>query len=119
MEKSANKRWKESGSTLTFKEWIDRENKKNQEFEGNFIPFQGETKVNQVGSNLVSSDSVGSDSIKRTIDEAKQDLIDASGYKVETNKSNVLGLNKGVLVFSTLLIVGSLSFYFYQKYKKK
>ena len=46
MEKSANKRWKESGSTLTFKEWIDRENKKNQEFEGNFIPFQGETKVN-------------------------------------------------------------------------
>jgi hypothetical protein len=109
MEKSANKRWKESGSTLTFKEWIDRENKKNQEFEGNFIPFQGETKVNQVGS----------DSIKKTIDEAKQDLIDASGYKVETNKSNVLGLNKGVLVFSTLLIVGSLSFYFYQKYKKK
>jgi hypothetical protein len=109
MEKSANKRWKESGSTLSFKEWIDRENKKNQEFDGNFIPFQGETKVN----------SVGSDSIKRTIDEAKQDLIDASGYKVETNKSNVLGLNKGVLVFSTLLIVGSLSFYFYQKYKKK
>ena len=109
MEKSANKRWKESGSTLTFKEWIDRENKKNQEFEGNFIPFQGETKVN----------SVGSDSIKKTIDEAKQDLIDASGYKVETDKSNILGLNKGVLVFSTLLIVGSLSFYFYQKYKKK
>jgi hypothetical protein len=114
MEKSANKRWKESGSTLTFKEWIDRENKKNQEFEGNFIPFQGETKVNQV-----VSDSLGSDSIKRTIDEAKQDLIDASGYKVETDKSNILGLNKGVLVFSTLLIVGSLSFYFYQKYKKK
>jgi hypothetical protein len=109
MEKSANKRWKESGSTLTFKEWIDRENKKNQEFEGNFIPFQGEKKVNQVGS----------DSIKKTIDQAKQDLIDASGYKVETDKSNVLGLNKGVLVFSTLLIVGSLSFYFYQKYKKK
>lgn len=109
MEKSANKRWKESGSSLTFKEWIDRENKKNESFDGNFIPFQGETKVN----------SVGSDSIKQTIDQAKQDLIDASGYKVEANKSNVLGLNKGVLVFSTLLIVGSLSFYFYQKYKKK
>ena len=112
MEKSANKRWKESGSTLTFKEWIDRENKKNQEFEGNFIPFHEEVKE-------VKLNSVGSDSIKKTIDEAKQDLIDASGYKVETNKSNVLGLNKGVLVFSTLLIVGSLSFYFYQKYKKK
>jgi hypothetical protein len=109
MEKSANKRWKESGSTLTFKEWIDRENKKNQEFDGNFIPFEGEKKLN----------SIGSDSIKKTIDQAKQDLIDASGYKVQTNNSNVLGLNKGVLLFSTLLIVGSLSFYFYQKYKKK
>jgi hypothetical protein len=109
MEKSANKRWKESGSTLTFKEWIDRENKKNMEFDGNFIPFKEERKVN----------SLGSDSIKQTIDTAKQDLIDASGYKVVTNKDNVLGLNKGVLLFSTLLIVGSLSFYFYQKYKKK
>jgi hypothetical protein len=109
MEKSANKRWKESGSTLTFKEWIDRENKKNEPFDGNFIPFEGETKVN----------SVGSDSIKQTIEAAKQDLIDASGYKSTPSSSNVLGLNKGVLVFSTLLIVGSLTYYFYQKYKKK
>lgn len=109
MEKSANKRWKESGSTLTFKEWIDRENKKNEPFEGDFIPFQGETKLN----------SVGSDSIKKVIDAAKQDLVEASGYKTATNSSNVLGLNKGVLVFSTLLIVGSLSFYLYSKYKKK
>jgi hypothetical protein len=109
MEKSANKRWKESGSTLTFKEWIDRENKKNEPFDGNFIPFEGETKVN----------SVGSDSIKQTIEAAKQDLIDASGYKSTLSSSNVLGLNKGVLVFSTLLIVGSLTYYFYQKYKKK
>lgn len=109
MEKSANKRWKESGSTLTFKEWIDRENKKNEPFDGDFIPFQGDTKVN----------SVGSDSIKQTIEAAKQDLIDASGYKSAPSTSNVLGLNKDVLVFSTLLIVGSLSYYFYQKYKKK
>jgi len=109
MEKSANKRWKESGSTLTFKEWIDRENKKNAPFEGDFIPFKEETKVN----------AVGGDSIRQTIDAAKQDLIDASGYKIEADKSNILGLNKGVLVFSTLLIVGSLSFYFYKKYKKK
>jgi hypothetical protein len=113
MEKSANKRWKESGSTLTFKEWIDRENKKKEEFNGNFIPFVQEKKSVELRNSL------GSDSIKQTIDQAKQDLIDASGYKVEVNKSNVLGLNKGVLVFSTLLIVGSLSFYFYQKYKKK
>jgi hypothetical protein len=116
MEKSANKRWKESGSTLTFKEWIDRENKKSQAFEGSFIPFQGETKLN----------SLGSDSIKQTIDEAKQsmadakqDLIDASGYKTTKDNNTVFGLNKGVLIFSGLLIVGSLAYLFYTKSKKK
>lgn len=109
MEKSANKRWKESGSTLSFKEWIDRENKKNEPFEGEFIPFKEETKVN----------AIGDDSIKQTIDEAKKDLVEASGYKSEASSQNILGLNKGVLVFSTLLIVGSLSIYLYSKYKKK
>jgi len=108
MEKSANKRWKESGSTLSFKDWIDRENKKNEPFDGELIPFK-ETKLN----------SVGSDSIKATIDEAKQDLIESSGFKSEVSNKNIFGINKGVLVFSTLLIVGSLSFYLYQKYKKK
>ena len=109
MEKSANKRWKESGSTLTIKEWIDRENKKNEPFDGEFIPYKENQMVN----------AIGSDSIQQTINAAKQDLIDASGYKSAPSTSNVLGLNKGVLVFSTLLIVGSLSYYFYQKYKKK
>ena len=116
MEKSANKRWKESGSTLTFKEWIDRENKKSQSFDGSFIPFQSETKVN----------SVGSDSIKQTIDEAKQSMADAkqelivaSGYKTTKDNTTVFGLNKGVLIFSGLLIVGSLAYLFYTKSKKK
>jgi hypothetical protein len=57
--------------------------------------------------------------IDDTISEAKQELTDASGYKSKSDSSNVLGLNKGVLVFSTLLIVGSISFYLYSKYKKK
>ena len=109
MEKSANKRWKESGSTLSFKEWIDRENKKNEPFNVDFIPYKEEEKLN----------AVGSDSIQKTIEEAKAELIKSSGYKSEADKNNVLGLNKGVLVFSTLLIVGSLSFYLYSKYKKK
>jgi len=112
MEKSANKRWKESGSTLTFKDWIDRENKKNESFSGNFIPFaeEGISAVPNISFKEVIDD---------TINEAKQDLSDASGYKATSNSSNVLGLNKGVLVFSTLLIVGSISFYLYSKYKKK
>lgn len=111
MEKSANKRWKESGSTLTFKEWIDRENKKNESFSGNFIPFAEE--------GILKKDTSFKQIIDDTINEAKQDLSDASGYKSTSSSSNVLGLNKNVLVFSTLLIVGSISFYLYSKYKKK
>ena len=56
MEKSANKRWKESGSTLTFKEWIDRENKK-KEPEGNFIPFISEP-INTASITSSTIDSV-------------------------------------------------------------
>ena len=108
MEKSANKRWKESGSTLTFKEWIDRENKKNNSFDGDFIPYK----------NAIGIDSVSSDSIQQTIDVANKDLIDASGYKTSANSANVFGLNQGVLIFSGLLILGSLTYYFYKSKKK-
>ena len=108
MEKSANKKWKESGSTLTFKEWIDRENKKNNSFDGDFIPYK----------NAIGVDPINVDSIQQTINEANKDLIDTSGYKTSANTSNVFGLNQGVLVFSVLLIAGSLTYYFYKSKKK-
>ena len=108
MEKSANKRWKESGSTLSFKDWIDRENKK-KEFEGNFIPF------------IPEPSSTVKDVINTTLNRSKEEISLAAGYKTaeqaDTNK--VLGLDKRILVFSTLLIVVSVTYYFYQKLKKK
>jgi hypothetical protein len=110
MEKSANKRWKESGSTLTFKEWIDRENKKNNSFEGDFIPYKN--------ANASGLEPIGDNSVQQTINQANQELIDASGYKTNANKANVFGLNQGVLIFSGLLIVGSLTYYFYKNKKK-
>ena len=66
MEKSANKKWKESGSTLTFKEWIDRENKKNGSSEqGTFIPFDG----------VPSPDT---SSINDTLRQAENDILVAN-----------------------------------------
>jgi hypothetical protein len=108
MEKSANKRWKESGSTVSFKEWIDRENKK-KEPEGNFIPFIPEP-MNTVDS-----------TIQDVLNREKQYISKTAGYKSpdEADKYKVLGLDSRILIFSTLLIVGSVSFYFYQKLKKK
>ena len=106
MEKSANKRWKESRSTLTFKEWIDRENKKNQSVESTFIPFDG-------------IPALDTSTINNTLEQAQQDILVASGYKDKPSNTTVFGLDKNILIFSTLLIVGSVGFYFYKKSVKK
>jgi len=92
MEKSANKLWRESGSTLSFKEWIDRENQKKEEVKANFI---------------------GEDLVNKTLNNSSQN---SSG---ELNTKSVLGLNKGVVILSSLLIVGSLSYYFYMRLKNR
>jgi hypothetical protein len=115
MEKSANKRWKESGSTLSFKEWIERENRKNEPEEVNFLPFVGDTLYQQIKKPIDSS------IIEKTIQEAKDDLVKTSGYKTISNEksSTIFGLDKNILLFSSILIAGSLGFYFYSKYKKK
>jgi hypothetical protein len=91
MEKSANKLWRESGSTLSFKEWIDRENQKKESVVANFI---------------------GEDLVDKTLNNTPQN----SG---ELNTKSVLGLNKGVVILSSLLIVGSLSYYFYMRLKNR
>jgi len=114
MEKSANKRWKESGSTLSFKEWIERENRKNEPEEVNFLPFVGDTTI-------ASPLKVDTSIIEKTIQEAKDDLVKTSGYKTisDEKSSTIFGLDKNILLFSTILIAGSVGFYFYSKYKKK
>jgi hypothetical protein len=102
MEKSANKRWKESGTTLSFKDWIDIENKK-EESKKNYLSF---------------SVPKPSDFLKDTIAQNKESVV-TSQYKPEEDKTNVLGLDRNVLVFSGLIIVGALGFYFYKKLNKK
>jgi len=106
MEKSANKRWKESKSTLTFKEWNDRENKKNESVHSTFIPFDGIPTQN-------------TSSIDSTLQEAQKDILVASGFKDQPNTTKVFGLDKNILIFSAILVVGSVGFYFYLKSKKK
>ena len=100
MEKSANKRWKESGSTLTFKEWIDRENKK-EESGKNFASFSATNPQ---------------DYIKDTLKNAETQL---SNPQTQEDTSSVLGLNKSVLVFSGMIIVGAIGIYYFTKLKKK
>ena len=104
-KKSANKQWKESNTTLSFKEWIDRENKKKAENQqGNFLPFN---------SGLPSS------VITDTLNRSKEDVNKIAGYKPDATNQTVFGLDKKILVFSGILIVGAVSIYFYQKLKNK
>jgi hypothetical protein len=100
MQKSANKRWKESGTSLSFKEWIDRENKKNEPPKASFLPF--ESNINEQVS----------DTIRTQIDEVR-------GIKRNEKGTKTLGIDNGILIFSGLLIAGSLGFYFYKKLKDK
>lgn len=93
-EKSANQLWKESGTTLSFKNWIEREKQK-----GMLIP------------NKLINDSIAS--IKASvgiIDNDNQSLPLA-----KTNSNTVLGLNKWVLISSVLVIAGAIGYNIYKK----
>jgi hypothetical protein len=107
LEKSANKKWKESGSSLSFKEWIDRENKK-KESEGNFIPFVSEPQ------------NVAKQVIDTTLSQSKSQIEKTVGYKTpdKADKTKFLGLDKRILFLSPVIVVGAVGFYLYKKSRK-
>jgi hypothetical protein len=100
MIKSANQLWRESHSTLSFKEWLNREKEKYANFNGeggSFIPnFKLQNKITE------------------TLDEIKRD----TGFKTDTSKNKVFGLDKRVFIVAGVLIVGAIGFRIYLKYKK-
>ena len=94
MAKSANQLWKESGTTLPFKKWIEREKEK--------FSYQS------------NNDFVNVDGLK----------LDTSGLKVNLpsssakSSSSVFGLSAPVLIVSGLLVATAVGIYFYRKAKK-
>ena len=90
---SANQQYKLSGSTLPFKDWLNREKEK-----GEVIPKSGVSDVLEdalLNSNLT--------------DEYDVEL------KKEDKKSTVLGLSKPILMLSVLVIVGAVAYKYYYK----
>lgn len=106
MEKSANKRWKESGTTLSFKEWIERDNLKKD----SFINFD---------SGLPDPSPI-SDTAKNILEEQKKSIEQTIGLKNPDSIDNttIFGLDKKVLMFSGLVISASLVYFFYGRIKK-
>jgi len=103
MEKSANKKWKESGSTLSFKEWINRENKKKDSLKSNFLSFNS-NEENQA----------------QIADKIREDIQNSEdmGGVIQEDKTKFLGLDKSIFLFAGLLLVGSLGYFFYNRAKR-
>lgn len=103
--KSANQRWKESGTNLSFISWIDLENKRKKNF----------YKVD--AAKVTTNADIVQKSIQDSILAQKAGIASSTGYKTKAS-TDVLGLNRNILIFSTLVIASSLTYYFYKKNKK-
>ena len=86
--KSKNQLWKESNTSLSFKDWMDREIKK-----GNFVPKEqlSADGVPALGDNLT--------------DMTKFESILGMNQTKTIDKSKVFGLSKTLLIGSVVLIV--------------
>jgi len=89
---SANQQYKLSGSTLPFKDWLNREKEK-----GEVIPKSGVSDVIEDALLLEDNSSAG-------VEPKKEDKT-----------STVLGLSKPILIISGLMIVGAIAYKYYYK----
>ena len=94
MEKSFNQKWKESGTTLSYKEWRIREDEKMASFDG-VLP------------------SPTTDNIQN----AMKELQTQGGYKTELSNKTVFGINKYLLIIGGVVIVGAIGYQIYKKNK--
>lgn len=92
--KSANQLFKESGSSLSFKTWVEREKDK-----GTFMYANGlQSKVN----------TIIADNIESSTNETEAGLVP---------KNEVFGINKFVLLGLGLVVVAAIGYSFFKKRK--
>lgn len=85
IEKSANQLWKESRTTLSFKDWLNREKTK-------FMNFNG------------SSTIISNRPLNQTIEGTIGDIRSRVGYKQGSEGKTTFGVSNWILV--TILLVG-------------
>jgi len=95
--KSANQLWKESGSTLSFKEWLQREKDK-----GRFLPNKQLVEFNSFNS-------------EKELTENQQIIQDTLKAKKDISVPQKVGLDKIVIILSLGLILGAISYRIYKK----
>lgn len=99
MEKSYNQRYKESGTTLTYKEWRRREDEKMSSFNGIESPYKS------------LKDSIG-------FQQTKQQMLEQGGYKSKESGKTVLGIRNSVFIVAGLIVAASIGYVIYKKVKK-
>jgi hypothetical protein len=116
-KKSANQLWKESNTTLTFKNWLEREKEK-----GQFIPnkkFKGIDGVNtnEIDKVLEEANSKAVDTLGLDSDKFEKQIGINNNISISRNQNKFIGLNKWLLIGSLVLIGGAVVYKIY--YKKK
>jgi len=100
IEKSANQLWRESGTTLSFKDWLNREKKK-------YVNFNGNQNVMMVNRPL-------NNQIKDTLSSIRESV----GYKKESENKTVFGLNKTIIIVLGIGLVAFATYKFIKVIKK-
>lgn len=109
--KSKNQLWKESGTTLRFKDWLEREAMKGT------IPPK-EHLLNVDGAPNVLDTTKFEDVLGVNSDKFEKILgINNTTDDDSINKNNFLGLNKWILISSLVLISGAIAYKIYTKKK--
>lgn len=98
--KSANQLWKESNTTLSFKDWIEREKEK-----GEIIP----------NKKFKGMDGIETDYLDTQKFEEVLGISKSNSPVLDNNK--VFGLNKWLLLSSLAVIVGAVTYKIYTKNK--
>lgn len=96
MQKSYNQLYKESGTTLSYKDWRKREDEK-----------------------MASFDAIPSPNIKDSANyqDLQKELLVKQGYKTEISNKTIFGLNKYYFIIGGVLILSAIGYNIYKKRK--
>lgn len=101
MNKSLNQLYKESGTTLTYKEWRKREDAKMASFSG-LIPSPPSPSLQD------------SSQYKSTLSQ----MAVVGGVKVKESGNTIFGINKYIVIIGGFIIVGAIAYKIYKKNHK-
>ena len=114
--KSANQLWKESNTSLSFKDWLEREKDK-----GVFIPNRKFLSVNGIDTTRVDRvlEEANTKSVDSILDIKKFEDKLGITKKDDVNRDNnkFIGLNKWLLISSLVVIGGAIAYKIYNKKK--